>query len=45
MSPYQQREAQERLANGDTQRSVVRSLNVSQSTISQLPPPVQVTNA
>lgn len=44
LTPYQQREAQQRLANGDTQRSVARSLNVNQSTISRLPP-MQVTDA
>ena len=44
LTPYQQREAQERLAKGETQRSVARSYGVDQSTISRLPP-VQVTNA
>jgi DNA invertase Pin-like site-specific DNA recombinase len=44
LTPYQQREAQERLAKGDTQRSVARSYGVAQSTISRLPP-MQVTNA
>jgi DNA invertase Pin-like site-specific DNA recombinase len=34
---HQQREAQERLATGETQRSVARSYNVDQSTISRLP--------
>ena len=33
---HQQREAQERLASGETQRSIARSYNVSQATISRL---------
>lgn len=35
---HQQREAQERLARGETQRSIARSYNVSQATISRLAP-------
>jgi DNA invertase Pin-like site-specific DNA recombinase len=36
LTPHQQREAQERLAAGETQRSIARSYNVSQATISRL---------
>jgi DNA invertase Pin-like site-specific DNA recombinase len=36
LTPHQQREACERLAAGETQRSVARSYNVSQATISRL---------
>jgi DNA invertase Pin-like site-specific DNA recombinase len=36
LTPHQQREARKRLAAGETQRSVARSYNVSQSTISRL---------
>jgi DNA invertase Pin-like site-specific DNA recombinase len=38
LTPHQQREARERIAGGETQRSVARSYcrNVSQSTISRL---------
>jgi DNA invertase Pin-like site-specific DNA recombinase len=36
LTSQQQREARERLAAGETQRSVTRSYNVSQSTISRL---------
>jgi DNA invertase Pin-like site-specific DNA recombinase len=36
LTPHQQREARERIAAGETQRSVARSYNVSQSTISRL---------
>jgi DNA invertase Pin-like site-specific DNA recombinase len=36
LTPHQQREAQERLAAGETQRNVARSYNVSQSTVSRL---------
>src|SRR3954452_12393534 len=35
LTPHQQREAQKRIAEGETQRSVARSYNVSQSTISR----------
>ncbi len=38
LTPHQQREARERVAAGETQRSVARSYNVSQSTISRLAP-------
>jgi DNA invertase Pin-like site-specific DNA recombinase len=38
LTPHQQQEARERLAAGETQRSVARSYNVSQSTISRLMP-------
>lgn len=41
LTPHQQREAQDRLAAGETQRSVARSYNVDQSTISRLGPPPQ----
>jgi DNA invertase Pin-like site-specific DNA recombinase len=36
---HQQREAQKRIAAGETQRSIARSYNVSQATISRLCPP------
>jgi DNA invertase Pin-like site-specific DNA recombinase len=36
MTPHQQKEARARLDAGETQRSVARSYNVSQSTISRL---------
>jgi DNA invertase Pin-like site-specific DNA recombinase len=36
LTPHQQQEARKRLAKGETQRSVARSYNVSQSTISRL---------
>ena len=36
LTPHQQKEARERLAEGETQRSVARSYNVSQATISRL---------
>jgi DNA invertase Pin-like site-specific DNA recombinase len=36
LTPHQQREALERLAQDETQRSVARSYNVSQATISRL---------
>ncbi len=36
LTPHQQKEARERIAAGETQRSVARSYNVSQSTISRL---------
>jgi DNA invertase Pin-like site-specific DNA recombinase len=36
LTPHQQQEARERIAAGETQRSVARSYNVSQSTISRL---------
>jgi DNA invertase Pin-like site-specific DNA recombinase len=36
LTPHQQQEAQKRLAEGETQRSVARSYNVSQATISRL---------
>jgi hypothetical protein len=35
-TPHQQREARERVAAGETQRSVARSYNVDQATISRL---------
>lgn len=37
LTPFQQAEAKQRLAEGETQRSVARSYNVSQSTIARLP--------
>lgn len=43
LTPHQEREAQHRIAAGETQRSVARSYNVSQSTISRLAP-VQVSH-
>jgi DNA invertase Pin-like site-specific DNA recombinase len=36
LTPHQQREARERVAAGEPQRSVARSFNVSQATISRL---------
>ena len=36
LTPHQQREARKRLDEGETQRSVARSYNVSQATISRL---------
>ncbi len=36
LTPHQQREAPERLAAGETQRSIARSYSVSQATISRL---------
>jgi DNA invertase Pin-like site-specific DNA recombinase len=36
LTPHQQKEARKRLEAGETQRSVARSYNVSQSTISRL---------
>ena len=36
LTPHQQREALERLAQDETQRSVARSYNVGQATISRL---------
>ena len=36
LTPHQQREAAERLKSGETQRSIARSYNVSQATISRL---------
>ena len=36
LTPHQQREARQRIAKGETQRSVARSYNVSQATISRL---------
>jgi DNA invertase Pin-like site-specific DNA recombinase len=36
--PHQQKEARKRLDAGEAQRSVARSYNVSQSTISRLTP-------
>ena len=38
LTPHQQREAQARILAGETQRSVARSHNVSQATISRLAP-------
>ncbi len=38
LTPDQAREAQKRLAEGETQRSIARSYNVSQATISRLAP-------
>jgi len=37
LTPHQQQEARKRRDAGETQRSVARSYNVSQSTISRLP--------
>jgi DNA invertase Pin-like site-specific DNA recombinase len=37
ITPHQQNEARKRLEAGETQRSLARSYNVSQSTISRLP--------
>ena len=39
LTPHQQQEARTRLAEGETQRSVARSYNVSQATISRLEQP------
>ncbi len=36
LTPHQQREARQRIEEGETQRSVARSYNVSQATISRL---------
>jgi DNA invertase Pin-like site-specific DNA recombinase len=36
LTPHQKREARQRIAAGETQRSVARSYNVSQSTIFRL---------
>ena len=36
LTPHQQREARQRIENGETQRNVARSYNVSQTTISRL---------
>jgi DNA invertase Pin-like site-specific DNA recombinase len=36
LTPHQQREARQRIEGGETQRSVARSYNVSQTTISRL---------
>jgi len=41
LTEYQQREARARVAAGETQRSVARSYNVSQSTISRHAPPIE----
>jgi DNA invertase Pin-like site-specific DNA recombinase len=38
LTPHQQQEARKRLEEGETQRSVARSYNVSQATISRLAP-------
>src|SRR5208282_2113264 len=38
LTPHQQKEARKRVEAGETQRSVARSYNVSQATISRLPP-------
>lgn len=38
LTPHQEREAQQRIAAGETQRSVARSYNVSQSAISRRAP-------
>ncbi len=38
LTPHQQREARKRIEAGETQRSVARGYNVSQATISRLPP-------
>jgi hypothetical protein len=48
LTPHQQQEARKRLEAGETQRSVARSYNVSQSTISRLPkdpPPMPTATA
>jgi DNA invertase Pin-like site-specific DNA recombinase len=42
LTPHEQREVQQRLAAGETQRSIARSYNVNQATISRLPPAQQV---
>ncbi len=36
LTPHQQREALKRIEGGETQRSIARSFNVSQATISRL---------
>ncbi len=36
LTPHQQKEARKRIENGETQRSVARSYNVSQATILRL---------
>jgi DNA invertase Pin-like site-specific DNA recombinase len=36
LTPHQQKEARARVAAGETQRSVARGYNISQSTISRL---------
>jgi len=36
LTPHQQREARQRIEQGETQRSIARSFNVSQATISRL---------
>ena len=36
LTPHRQKEARQRIAAGETQHSVARSYNVSQSTISRL---------
>jgi DNA invertase Pin-like site-specific DNA recombinase len=36
LTPHQQREARKRITTGETQRSIARSYNVSQTTISRL---------
>jgi DNA invertase Pin-like site-specific DNA recombinase len=36
LTPHQQREARKRIEDGETRRSVARSYNVSQTTISRL---------
>ena len=41
LTPHQQQEARKRLAKGETQRSVARSYNISQATISRLSAPTQ----
>jgi hypothetical protein len=38
LTPHQQREAREREAAGETQRSIARSYNVDQATILRLAP-------
>jgi DNA invertase Pin-like site-specific DNA recombinase len=45
LTPHQQREALARLSEGETQRTVARSYNVSQATISRLRPSAAVTRA
>ena len=40
LTPHQEREASQRIALGETQRSVARSYNVSQATISRLGTPL-----
>jgi len=39
LTPHQQREARQRIEEGETQRSIARSFNVSQATISRLAAP------